>query len=198
MGSAYSEPVYNRDTMIYDKKIHIKVLCAALICLKKMNTLPLELISIIINNMNALLYFYVLNDAFNNGWEYHEGSTLLLPQIGRKVRDYPFEYGEIFADGTLAPHWIFDTRLRRDSRKSDKKCETKTFSITNFHFGRDGYPYWIEEFHSMRYIFPIAIVFNPLRKIQLCDLIYPGNTVTVTFDDLRRIHKLNNFSFHWS
>jgi len=83
------------------------------------------------------------------------------------------------------------------SEKFKDGFQTKKIKISYMHTKRNGEPDFISGANAYRYHFP-DIDLNPLRKIQLMKLIQPNCTVTVTFDEDYRIHKLDYFSFYWA
>lgn len=202
MGATESQITYDRETMIFDKKIHQKVLCASLIGLKWICILPVELIHHIIGDINDLLYFYVIQDAISHGWTSNTcGKTrILFPPQTMECHSWAFHGVVISFDASCVPHWIFDTEVRRDTKQKMKKkgCETKNVLIHNLAMNKNGYPDWIDtDYHSQRFYFPGHIDFNRLKKIQFIELVQPNCRVTIRFDSLNRIHTLENFLFRW-
>ncbi len=108
--------VYDRNTMIFDKKIHQKVLCASLVAFKTSNILPTELICLIISQMDAIFYDNIIQDALFHGWLNNQ-RDMLFPPEHFECHKWTFIGIMIRSHKLTVPHWIFETRVRRGQDK---------------------------------------------------------------------------------
>ena len=91
---------------------------------------------------------------------------------------------------------LMESRLS-EKLVSNKAPKSRKVKIRSVKMHKNGFPDYLIAIDDRRYHFPEDIDFNPLRKIQLNNLLLPNSTVLVTSDELNRIHKLQNFSFTW-